>query len=270
MSPHDLTPLEITRLDSCDSTNRWLLAAAESGAAAGSVVVAREQTAGRGRRGRGWVAAPGSTLTCSLLWTFPVDPAALNGLSLAVGVAIMRALADDRLGPCRRGYRVGLKWPNDLLLRRPGVVDAKMGGVLVESVLRRAQNGAREMAVVIGIGLNCRSAAEVDALVTEQSVAALDQVFSTGDLLAPEAVLPILLESLQRTLHEFSNGGFAALRQVWQAAHLWEGASVRISEAGQPLLDGTIRGVDADGALCIATPSGIERVIAGDVSLRKV
>lgn len=270
MHPPDLKPLEVTRLDSCDSTNRWLLAAAEAGAPAGSVVVTREQTSGRGRRGRGWIAAPGHTLTFSLLWTFPADPAALNGLPLAVGVAIMRALSDVRLGEHHTGFRVGLKWPNDILLRRPERADAKMGGILVESMVRRTQNGGREMAVVIGIGLNCLSSAVVDAVVTDQAVAALDDLLATRVHCAPDTVLPVILEALQHTLRELSDGGFGVLRDAWQAAHLWKGEAVRISEAGKPLLDGVVRGVDADGALCIATPSGIERVVAGDVRLRRV
>lgn len=270
MCPPNLTPFEITRLDSCESTNQWLLNAAEGGAPAGSVCVTREQTAGRGRRGRAWVADPGSTLAFSLLWTFAPDPLKLNGLSLAVGVAILRALADPKLGVPKPDYRVGLKWPNDILLRRPDGMDAKAGGILIESVMRRLPNGTREMAVVIGIGLNCLASASLKAAVTDQRIAALADAYTDPSRLMPDALLPIVLDALRQTLDEFFTAGFAALRDEWQAMHLWQGASVRVSEAGQPLLDGEVRGVDSDGALCIATPAGIERVIAGDVSLRKV
>ena len=262
--------LAITRFETCDSTNRQLLAAAEAGAPAGSVFVARTQTAGRGRRGRAWVAAPDCTLAFSLLWTFPVDPAALSGLSLAVGVGIQRALTDPALGAPKLGFQIGLKWPNDILVRRPDGSDAKAGGILVESVLRRAPHGEREMAVVIGVGLNCVPSASIEAAVVDQSIVALADIYAAPDRLRPEALLPIVLTALQQTLSEFAVGGFAALRDAWMAAHLWQGAAVRISEAGEALLDGELRGVDGDGALCIATPAGIERVITGDVSLRKV
>lgn len=270
MHPPNPTPLEITRFDSCDSTNRLLLSAAESGAPTGSVYVTREQTAGRGRRGRTWVADPGCTLAFSLLRTFPVDPVALSGLSLAVGVGIMRALSNPMLGGLKTGYQFGLKWPNDILLRRPDGTDGKAGGILIESVVRRTPDGMREMAVVIGVGLNCLPSASVDAAVTDQSVAALADAYLNPNAMAPEALLLIVLDDLQQTLNQFAANGFSALREAWEAAHLWQGAAVRISEAGEALLDGELRGVDNDGALCIATPTGIERVITGDVSLRKV
>lgn len=262
--------LVVTRFETCDSTNRALLAAAEAGAPAGSVFVARAQTAGRGRRGRAWLVEPGCTLAFSMLWTFPVDPAALSGLSLAVGVGIQRALTDPALGALKPGFRTGLKWPNDILVRRPDGSDAKAGGILIESVLRRTVQGEREMAVVIGVGLNCLPSAAIEAAVMDQPIVALADIYATPERLQPEALLPIVLRALQQTLRQFAVGGFAALRDAWLAAHLWQGAAVRISEAGTAVLDGELRGVDTDGALCIATPAGMERVITGDVSLRKV
>lgn len=268
--PTLMCPLEITCFDSCDSTNRLLLKAAEAGAPDGSVYVAREQTAGRGRRGRTWLADPGCTLAFSMLQVFPVDPQALNGLSLAVGVGIVRALLAPTLGPRKPGFQIGLKWPNDILLRDPVGTDAKLGGVLIESVMRRRSDGGREMAVVMGVGLNCLSSPSIEAAVTDQRVAALVDAYTEGARLLPEVLLPVMLSALQQTLSEFLAGGFVGLRDAWQAAHLWQGAMVRISEAGEPLLDGEIRGVDTDGALHVATPTGIERVITGDVSLRKV
>ena len=265
-----MRPLEITRFDSCDSTNRLLLHAAEAGAPDGSVYVAREQTAGRGRRGRAWLADPRCTLVFSMLRVFPADPQRLNGLSLAVGVGIIRALTAPTLGTKKPGFQIGLKWPNDILLRAPDGVDAKAGGILIESVMRRGLDGGREIAVIIGVGLNCLPSSSIEAAVTDQRVAALADAYRDDASLMPEALLSLVLTSLQQTLDEFFAGGFARLCDAWQAVHLWQGAMVRISEAGEPLLDGEIRGVDTDGALRIATPTGIERVITGDVSLRKV
>ena len=265
-----MSPLEITRFDSCDSTNRLLLDAAEAGAPDGSVYVAREQTAGRGRRGRAWLADPGCTLVFSMLRVFPADPQGLNGLSLAVGVGIIRALEAPTLGPKKPGFQIGLKWPNDILLRGPAGHDAKVGGILIESVMRRRPDGGREMAVVIGVGLNCLPSPSIETAVTDQRVAALADAYLEEASLMPTVLLPGVLASLQQTMREFAAEGFARLRDAWQAGHLWQGAMVRISEAGAPLLDGEIRGVDTDGALRVATPTGIERVITGDVSLRKV
>lgn len=270
MHPVNQIPLQINRLDSCESTNQLLLGAAEAGAAAGTVYVAREQTAGRGRRGRRWIGDPGNTLAFSLLWSFPADPAVVNGLSLAVGLGVVRALRDRSLGAAKPGYYVGLKWPNDILVRRPDGTDAKVGGILIESVMRRTADGGREMAVIIGVGLNCWPSASITTAVTDQPVAALADAYAEQGSLAPETLLDTVLKALQQTLIEFGALGFAALRDDWEAAHLWQGAAVRISEAGAALLDGELRGVDAEGALMVATPAGVERVITGDVTLRKV
>lgn len=270
MQPVKPTLLQIHHLDSCESTNRSLLSAAEAGAPAGTVMVAREQTAGRGRRGRAWIGEPGKTLAFSLLWTFPVTPDALNGLSLAMGVALIRALQLPHLGTPKVGTRFGLKWPNDLLLRAAGQTDAKVGGILIESVVRKAPEGSRELAAVIGIGLNCLASETLQAAVDAQSVAAVSDGFADAEGLAPDVLLHPLLECVQDTLVTFSNAGFRTLRTAWQEASLWHGERVCIKEVDQVLLQGTIHGVDSDGALLVATPSGIERVVTGDVSLRKV
>ena len=271
MRPRNPTPpIEITRFDSCDSTNRLLLQAAEAGAPSGTVYVAYEQTSGRGRRGRSWIAEPGCALTFSLLWTFPLSAGGLNGLPLAVGVGIMRALASSPLGALRPGVRFGLKWPNDILLRRVDGSDAKVGGILMESAVRSTPTGGRELAVIIGIGLNALASESLTSTVLDQHVAALSDAFLVSKRLAPDALLPIVLAALGETLVTFGEAGFAALRDEWQGANLWQGEPVRVSEDGQPLLDGTMYGVDGDGTLCILTPSGIERVVTGDVTLRKV
>ncbi|MEK7738086.1 MAG: biotin--[acetyl-CoA-carboxylase] ligase, partial [Pseudomonadota bacterium] len=107
-------------LAECDSTNSRLLSLAETGAAAGSVLATERQTGGRGRRGRSWLSASGDSLTFSLLWRFQPNRS-LSGLSLAVGVAVARAL--EALGV--RG--ITLKWPNDVLLN-----GRKLAGVLIE------------------------------------------------------------------------------------------------------------------------------------------
>lgn len=263
----NLPTLQITRIESCDSTNRLLLNAAESGAAAGLVLVAREQTSGRGRRGREWVATPGDSLTFSLLWTFPADPARLSGLSLAVGLAVVQALTDRASGDSLN-VQCGLKWPNDILLRREDGAFAKVGGILIESALRAAPTGGKELAVVIGIGLNCRATASLEAKVTDQSVGFLSELI--GKESAPEIVFSKVLESLFAAMAVFAHQGFAASRDAWNARNLWQDQTVQIREADAVLHEGICRGADIEGALCIETVSGMERIISGDVSLRKV
>ena len=261
-----LTP-QITHFDSCDSTNRLLLAAAESGAATGSVYVAREQTAGRGRRGRTWVAAPGDSLTFSLLWTFPADPARLSGLSLAVGLAVVRAISEMALGQAQ-GVTCGLKWPNDILLMRADGSYAKAGGILVESTLRTAASGSKELAVVIGIGLNCTNAANLAHQVSDQSVGSLSELFVNGA--SPDMLLSAVLPHLFSAMNEFAQKGFIISQDEWNAYNLWQDQPVQIREGDVVLHEGICRGVSADGVLCIETTQGMERIISGDVSLRKV
>ena len=263
----NLPTLQITRFDSCDSTNRLLLAAAETGAAAGSVFVAREQTAGRGRRGREWVAAPGDSLTFSLLWTFPADPARLSGLSLAAGLAVVRALSEMATGKVP-DVTYGLKWPNDILLLRADGSYAKVGGILIESALRSAAAGGKELAVVIGIGLNCTNAAGLANRVNDQTVGSISECL--GNETSPDALLPVVLKGLFAAMADFARQGFAISQEDWNTHNLWQDLPVQVREGDAVLHEGVCRGVDGTGALCIETAQGTERIISGDVSLRKV
>ena len=232
-------------LAECSSTNSELAQRALASAPSGSVLICDVQSAGRGRRGRHWLSSPAHSLCFSLLWHFDSEQS-LSGLSLAIGIAIARTL--DRLGAAQ----VTLKWPNDIWLNR-----RKVGGVLVE-----ASTVDGRCAAIIGIGLNLRwheALADIDPPAT-----ALDQVIN---LPAREILLARLLIELARLLDEFAYGGFAALRDEWQAWHGLQGQAVRIIE-DQNLLRGQCMGVDVDGALLLNTEAGLVRVRVGDVSLR--
>lgn len=237
-------------LEQCDSTNTRLLAAAEVGAPAGSVIAARQQTAGRGRRGRTWLSAAGDSLTFSLLWR-GAPGRSLSGLSLAVGLAIAESLE----ALCIQG--VMLKWPNDILLS-----GRKLAGVLVEVV-----PGTHSQSVVIGIGINLRVSKGMPDDIRRTSIA-LDAAGialpSTNTLLAS------LLAQLHRTLTDFDRTGFAGLRDAWRLRHAFEGQSVRLLSDLNPTVEGLCRGVDGDGALLLETPAGVQRIISGEVSLRKI
>lgn len=227
----------------CASTNAELMRRAEAGAPSGSVLVARRQTAGRGRMGRSWFAEPGASLTFSLLWRFA--PGTLpHGLSLAVGVALAEALGE--LG----ADAIALKWPNDVLR-----AERKLAGVLVELV-----PGAPH-AAVIGIGLNLSVPADMPDDVRATAAA-------LGVDVAPAELLAGLLRSLCGVLDEFAAGGFVALRSRWLArcAHLER--DVTILSDFSPPLTGRCVAIDVDGALMIETPVCVQRVLSGEVSLR--
>ncbi|MDP1732828.1 MAG: biotin--[acetyl-CoA-carboxylase] ligase [Sulfuritalea sp.] len=237
---------DIDVLPSCDSTNAVLLGRAEKGAPSGTVIITEEQTAGRGRRGRTWFSSPGDSLTFSLLWRFAPGTAPA-GLSLAVGVAVARAMSKIGAGDA------ALKWPNDIL--RDG---RKLGGILVELV-----PGAPH-AAVIGIGINLRLPAGMPDEVRAAS-AALD---ANGD--APDAndLYAALLGELLSTLDTFGTMGFAAIRPEWMTRHAFQDARISISSDFGPPREGICRGVDADGALLLDIDGRIERILSGEVSLR--
>lgn len=236
-------------LAECESTSTLLLERARRGAASGTLLVADRQTAGRGRRGRQWLSSPAASLTFSLLWRFPGDVARLAGLSLAVGVALARAL--DQCG----APGVGLKWPNDVLL----------GGGKVAGVLIELESAPASVAAVIGIGLNLQlpPAGDDDFLHPPAALAqAVDPLPERHRLLAQ-----VMIE-LAAVLERFADGGFAVLRDEWQARHAWQQRPVRLLNGARVDRAGVCLGADVDGALLLRTDAGVERCFSGDVSLR--
>jgi BirA family biotin operon repressor/biotin-[acetyl-CoA-carboxylase] ligase len=236
---------DVDALASCTSTNTLLMERLAAGLPSGSVIVADQQTEGRGRRGRQWLSQAEDSLTFSLLWRFPYSAERLAGLSLAVGLAVAQAL--EKLG----GRDIGLKWPNDILLAGT----AKVGGILVELTGQR-----QETAAVIGIGLNLRRPPAVD-----QATASLDQALPQPER---HQLLAALLSELAVILDHFSVAGFAPLRDAWQARHAWQGRAVQVVIDGTAAASGECLGADHDGALLIAGPDGVIRHLSGELSLR--
>lgn len=239
----------VDALIECVSTSSLLLERARQGARPGTVLVADRQSGGRGRRGRSWLSSADGSLTFSLLWRFDAGGAGLSGLSLAVGLAVARAL--EHCG----AEGVGLKWPNDILL-----ADGKVGGILID--LESVSGGSL---AVIGIGLNLQlpPAGDEDFL---QRPAALAQVLTS--LPEREKLLAQLLIDLASVLDRFASGGFAPLRSEWQSCHVWQGRQVRLLDGARVDRQGCCLGADNDGALLLQTDAGVERCFSGDVSLR--
>jgi len=243
---------DVDVLASCDSTNAVMLRRAEEGAPSGSVIIAEEQTAGRGRRGRHWFASPGDSLTFSLLWRFAPGTAPA-GLSLAVGVAVARALETGSRDGNPDAGAVLLKWPNDIL--KGG---RKLGGILVELI-----PGAPH-AAVIGIGINLRLPAGMPPEVRATS-APISESPDTPDV---NELYAALLSELLVTLDAFGAKGFASIREEWLRRNAFQDAAVTLTSDFAPPANGICRGVDADGALLLEVGGRIERVLSGEVSLR--
>ena len=228
------------------STNADLLARAAS-LDAPLLLVARNQTAGRGRAGRSWLSSSAGSLTFSLAWRFDGGVQRLAGLPLAIGVALAETL--DKLG-----VQVGLKWPNDVL--RDG---DKLAGILIET--QNAPGGG--VWTVIGIGLNLLMPDETEALLG-RSIASLPWLarMDRNELMAA------LLDGLAGALREFDRAGFGAFSARWNRRHAWQGETVVILDAGKTLHEGAAAGVDDAGRLLLDTAEGRITVLAGDVSLR--
>ncbi|MDD5176922.1 MAG: biotin--[acetyl-CoA-carboxylase] ligase [Sterolibacterium sp.] len=236
-------------LTECDSTNTQLMALAGIGAPSGTVLAAERQSAGRGRRGHAWLSAPGASLTFSLLWRFPSNTL-LSGLSLAVGVALARAMEALDIP------EISLKWPNDVLLN-----GSKLAGVLIELV-----PGTHLAAAVLGVGINLRLPEEMPDEIRKTAAALADVGIN---LPTPSTLLAKLLIALHEALQSFAEQGFAGLRSEWLNRNAYAGQEVRLLSDFAPPLVGYCRGVDSDGALLLETEAGMLRIISGEVSLRK-
>ncbi len=244
-----LTELDIHQ--SIGSTNAEAMRRIEMGAGSGLVCTAEQQSAGRGRLGRQWVSPFARNLYVSAAWEFTQGAAALEGLSLAVGVAVARALQACGLPAAQ------LKWPNDVLFD-----GAKLGGVLLEMT----GDAAGSCQVVVGIGLNVAmpdsTATEIDQAWTDVSRMA------DGECPRRNALLAALLNELLPLLAEFERGGFGPWREPWQTLDAYAGESV-VLHSGQQQMAGIARGVDGRGALQLETAaSGIQSVFGGEISLR--
>jgi BirA family biotin operon repressor/biotin-[acetyl-CoA-carboxylase] ligase len=237
-------------VDAATSTSTTLLHQAQERDVHGEALAAELQHAGRGRLGRAWHSALGASLTFSLGWRFTQGVGALSGLSLAVGLAVARAV--ERVGA--QGVR--LKWPNDLL-----IAGRKCGGILIE-----VQGDALgPSTTVIGIGLNLSGAARLSQE-TGQEVADLTQ----AGLAEPDRnrLLALLLDELAQGLDRFARVGFAPDQADWNRRDAYRDAHIRLSGAGRTIIEGVAQGVDESGALVLRTHRGRERFVAGEVTLR--
>ncbi|MCT4656072.1 MAG: biotin--[acetyl-CoA-carboxylase] ligase [Cohaesibacter sp.] len=230
------------------STNELALDAGRAGDAGNLWITAKEQTTGRGRRGRAWVSKSGN-LYASLLLVNPAPQSDVSQLPLVIATAAHRAVSDS-LAPDMRA-QVSIKWPNDLLMG-----DQKISGILLEG----SNRGEGDQIVVIGIGINCRTHPDkTDGL----AAANLSQ---SGFDIDPDILFPMLAQAVDRQLQIWNRGkGFADIREDWL---------IRARGVGQPIvvrlpneeLTGIFDRLDNDGALVLLMDDGQRRtILAGDV-----
>lgn len=232
-----------------DSTNRLALQGIGSGRHQGMLYLAESQTAGRGRRGRHWHSPFARNLYFSLVWSFTGGAAALEGLSLAVGVALVRAL--ENMGV----EGVQLKWPNDVQFQ-----GRKLAGILLEM----SGDAAGLCHVVVGVGVNVAMPAA-----TESDI---DQPWTdVGQLLgrAPDRnqLLAAVLNELLPLLSDYAELGLVHYLSEWQARDALAGRQVTVLTA-EATCSGTVSGINRQGALVLDTAAGSRLFYAGEVSLR--
>jgi BirA family biotin operon repressor/biotin-[acetyl-CoA-carboxylase] ligase len=248
------TPVTVEVVEQLDSTSSELMRRLARRDIHGNAIAAEWQTAGRGRRGRTWTAIVGGGLTFSLGWRFEQGAGFLAGLSLAVGVAVARALEAEGFNGVR------LKWPNDLIHKH-----LKLGGILIEL------NGDAlgPSTTVIGIGLNIRLPAAARKDITQP----VTDLASVAGRRAPpidrNRLLARLLVELADVLDRYSREGFAPFVVEWQRRHAYQGKPVRLTLPDGIAVSGKVAGVDASGALVLADGPRRARFLAGEITLRR-
>ena len=239
--------LPIFAYDSISSTNEYAkkMLATQS---APLVILADHQTRGRGRRGREWSSPYAQNLYLSFAWPVTQGMAQIDGLSLVVGLAVVRAVAQVV------GATAQLKWPNDVLIN-----NSKVAGILLELV----GDPADLCHVIIGIGVNLNMTGTNQAIDQQWTSLALE----TGKQIDRTQFAQSVLESLDLYLDKQKNYGFSSLRSEWLGVHAWQGREVVLS-AGNELVRGRIAGIGEKGEICLLVDGQERLFIGGELSLR--
>ena len=217
------------------------------------VIVARQQTGGRGRQGRSW-SSPLGGLYLTVVYPWDGEVNALSGLSLVVGLALR-----DALGPAKALLQ--LKWPNDVITTQ----GRKLAGILIEVCTT-----ARGASVLIGIGVNLSQISDSNEVLggrisdtSEYSVPiGLSELISQS--IDYEIVLSEVLENLSAVLEHFKRSGFEPFRELWLNASAFKDCLIRV-DSGNKIIQGSYAGVASSGALLLETPDGVCEIASGHI-----
>ena len=238
---------KIFSFQSIDSTNNRARVLAVGGEREGTLVVAEEQTAGRGRQGRTWVASAGENLMFSLILRPGIPPDKLNILPLGIAVAVAHGVQRFTSLP------VYCKWPNDLLLH-----GRKFAGILMESAL----NTRGFEYVIVGIGVNVNQETFPDPLQQRATSLALH----AGHHLDRIGLLRAILESLEKEYDSYDSGGIENILPSWLALAPIIGKRITAEMQGVTV-SGTVSGISSGGGLQLHTDAGDLTLLAGDVTI---
>jgi BirA family biotin operon repressor/biotin-[acetyl-CoA-carboxylase] ligase len=217
------------------------------------------QTHGKGRQGRTWLSSEGRSLTFSVAYPFNQPLSELSGLSLACGLATLMGIRKTIPSNPRNSKQIdlSLKWPNDILLD-----NAKLAGILIEGGQLQPTDPTW---LVIGIGINLEFDSAL-AKTISQPIAALSELQVNIDI---DVLWLNILEELGETLELFAKHGFEFFLSNWNQCHALNNQVCNILENHQIIATGKCLGANAQGQLLLQTPSGVQRIISGDLSLRQ-
>lgn len=231
-----------------DSTNAQLLELSRQGYSNAVMCLAEQQRTGRGRRGRRWVSPFGGNLYLSLLWRFPFGASQVSGLSLAIAVAVSRALREIGL------MDAGVKWPNDIV-----VSNRKLAGILLEMT----GEASGPCSVVIGIGLNVKS---------NEMMATIDQPWTDleselGEPVGRNNLAARIINQLIAAVKTFEREGLEPFLEEWREIDVYKGKEVELHLLDKQIR-GVVKGVDDTGALLLDQGGKVKSYQSGEVSLR--
>lgn len=243
-----LTSIEL--FQQIESTNAHLMQLVGKNNCTGTICLAEQQIAGRGRLGRTWVSPFGANVYMSVLWRFSLAPADLGGLSLAAGVGVVRCLKE--LG----ADGIQLKWPNDILFQ-----EKKLAGLLLE--MTGEQGGPSD--VVLGVGLNANMTTSQGSEI-DQPWVTLKEIGRNFDI-SRNQLTSSLINHIFGILREYETTGLSTLIEEWRSLDAFHQLPVRIS-IGNRSVDGVQEGIDESGALLVRVDGELQTFHGGEVSLR--
>jgi BirA family biotin operon repressor/biotin-[acetyl-CoA-carboxylase] ligase len=233
--------------ESLPSTNEAAFALAMEGASHGEVVIAEQQTKGKGRRGRGWISPPHVNLYFSAILRPELSPQRAPELTLVAAVALAETIRDS-------GVEASIKWPNDVQIN-----GRKVAGILTE--LSAAEDQVSFVILGMGVNLNCDPA----SLGPDVATTATSLFHARGERVPRALFTAALFSRLEQRLEEHSREGFEPARQAWLKLSSTVGHEVLV-KTDKSELRGVAEGIDDSGALLVRTEQGaVERVMAGDV-----
>jgi BirA family biotin operon repressor/biotin-[acetyl-CoA-carboxylase] ligase len=237
----------VFHLETTESTNSYAASILADGIHEGTVVMAEEQTAGRGRSGRIWSSEKGKNLTFSIILRPKVPPASIGVISLYAALAVAEAIRDITGKPAH------CKWPNDVLID-----GRKLCGILSETSIE----GGMLTSVIVGIGLNVNQTEFPPAIQPAPTSLRL----AAGKSFDRVGVLSSVLDRLEKRYADLQSQRFAEIIRAWESMAAMMGSEIRVA-THDGVLEGVARGIAEDGGLIVRTNGTDRKVLAGDITI---